>query len=453
MAFSRLSLGTLILSFVGSAMALFVPHFAYGQVRTEMKLFSDSFISPEFEATQKNNYQFVGASLKTESFSDAPLKMDISGGVAIGSPLLNYLNISEFYLQSRQSDSTTFYVGRKKMLWSELDARWDLGVWEPLFKWNPLSPERQGLTGIYWQIDKPQYTFMLFASPIFIPSQGPSFEIENGDFVKGNPWFHNPPQSVRIWDEATQMQYHMNQPSTSEIVMQNSYGAKLSFGDPQGFRVQTSYIYKPDNVLALGYQGSLDLSTLKGSVELKPQVFYHSLTGADVTYKWDQFRLGVSGIWDRPTKEKVYDDPAWTQPVFEDAVLMSPFVEWDNGVWALNFMRLDIYGGKVTEVGENQANEPLTNLYPFYQANQVSVLNNWYLGKGRRLMSKLSFTQSDKNDFQLLRVNARMRMSGLWTFFGEMQLLKAGPTDQGNQNDLAQFANNDRLMLGASYVF
>jgi len=453
MAFSRPSLGTLILSLVGSAMALLTPHFAFGQVRTEMKLFSDSFISPEFEATQKNNYQFVGASLKTEPFSDAPLKMDISGGVAVGSPLLNYLNISEFYLQSRQSDSTTFYVGRKKMLWSELDARWDLGVWEPLFKWNPLSPERQGLTGIYWQIDKPQYTFMLFASPFYIPSQGPSFEIQDGGFVKGNPWFHNPPQSVRIWDEATEMQYHMNQPSTSEIVMQNSYGAKLSFGDPQGFRVQTSYIYKPDNALALGYQGSLDLSTLKGSVELKPQVFYHSLTGADVTYKWNRFRVGVSGIWDRPTKEKVFDEVEWTQPVFEDAFLVSPCNEWDKGVWALNFMRLDIYGGKVTEVGENQANEPLTNLYPFYQANQVSVLNNWYLGKGRRLMSKVSFTQSDKNDFQLLRVNARLRMSGLWTFFGEMQMLKAGPTDKNNQNDLAQFANNDRLMFGASYVF
>lgn len=453
MAFRRPSLGTLILSLVGSAMALLMPHFAFGQVRTEMRLFSDSFISPKFEATQKNNYQFVGASLKTEPFSDTPLKMDISGGVAVGSPLLNYLNISEFYLQSNQSDSTTFYVGRKKMLWSELDARWDLGVWEPLFKWNPLSPERQGLTGIYWQIDKPQYTFMLFASPFYIPSQGPSFEIQDGDFVKGNPWFHNPPQSVRIWDEATEMQYHMNQPSTSEIVMQNSYGAKLSFGDPQGFRVQTSYIYKPDNSLALGYQGSLDLSTLKGSVELKPQVFYHSLTGADVTYKWNRFRVGVSSIWDRPTKEKVFDEPEWTQPVFEDAVLVSPFIEWDNGFWALNFMRLDIYGGKVTEVGENQANEPLTNLYPFYQANQVSVLNNWYLGKGRRLMSKVSFTQSDKNDFQLLRVNARLRMSGLWTFFGEMQMLKAGPTDKNNQNDLAQFANNDRLMLGASYVF
>jgi hypothetical protein len=116
-------------------------------------------------------------------------------------------------------------------------------------------------------------------------------------------------------------------------------------------------------------------------------------------------------------------------------------------------MRLDIYGGKVAEVGENQANEPLTNLYPFYEANQVSVLNNLYIGKGRRVISKVSFTQSDKNDFQLFRVNARLRLSGLWSFFGEMQMLKAGPTTDENQNELAQFVNNDRFMMGASYVF
>ncbi|WP_413557498.1 hypothetical protein [Bdellovibrio sp. HCB209] len=432
---------------------LALPGFAVAQVRTEMKLFSDSFISPEFEATQKNNYQFIGAAIKTEPFSDSALKMDISGGVAVGSPLLNYLNISELYVQTRQSESDSFFIGRKKMLWSELDARWELGVWEPLFKWNPLAPDRQGLSGIFWQTEGPAYSFTLFASPLYIPSQGPSFEIEGGDFVRGNPWFHQPPSSVRIWDEATQMQYNMNQPNTSEVVLQNSYGAKIAFGDPNGLKAQLSYMYKPDNTLAIGYQGSLDLSTLKGNVELRPQVFYHSLAGADLTYKAKKWRTGISAILDRPSKENLFDEPDWTQPVFEDAVLVSPFFEWDNGWWAFNLMRLDIYGGKVKEVGADLANEPLTNLYPFYEANQVSLLTNFSLGKARRLITKFSFTASDKNDFQLFRLNSRLRLSGLWSFFGEMQMLKAGPTTKDNQNEMSQFANNDRLMVGAAYVF
>ncbi|MDG0816180.1 hypothetical protein [Bdellovibrio svalbardensis] len=451
MAFKRSPVGTTILAVFGGVLTLLLPLFASAQVRTEMKLFSDSFISPEFEATQKTNYQFVGAQLKTESFSEDALRMDIAGGVAMGSPLMNYLNIGEFYYQSHQNASETFYIGRKKLLWNELDSRWNLGVWQPVFKWNPLAPEEQGLSGIFWQIDKPLYTFVLFGSPLYIPSQGPSFEIEEGDFAKGNPWFHQPPQSVRIWNEATKMQYRFDQPNTSEIVLQNSYGAKIAFGDPQGFRTQLSYLYGPDNVLAIGYQGSLDISTLKGNVELQPQVFFHSLTGADMTYKINRWKVGVSGLWDRPGKEKIFDEQ-WSQPLFEDALLVSPFVEWDNGLWAVNLMRLDIFGGEIKEVGENLANTPLTNLYPFQQANQISLMTNLGMGKGQRLIGKLSYTHSDKNDFQLIRINTRYRLSGLWSFFGEAQVLKAGPTSKSNVNDIAQFANNDRMMLGVSYA-
>ena len=451
MAFRRSPLGTILRAFWGGVLALLLPVMAGAQVRTEMKLFSDSYISPEFEASQKNNYQFVGAQLKTESFSNDNLRMDISGAVAMGAPLMNYLNISEFYYQSKQSDHESFFIGRKKMLWNELDSRWNLGVWQPVFKWNPLDPQEQGLSGIFWQVDKPGYSFMLFASPLFIPDQGPSFEIQNGDFTKGNPWFQQPPQSVRIWDQATAMQYHFDEPNTSQIVLQNSYGARVAFGDPRDFHVQLSYLYAPDNILAIGYQGSLDLATLKGNVELQPQVFFHSLTGADITYRYEQFKFGVSGIWDRPTKDKLFDDQ-WSQPTFEDAILVSPFVEWNNGVWGLSVMRLDIFGGQVTEVGENLANTPLTNLYPYQEANQIAVLGNFNLGHGERLFAKISYTQSDKNDFQMFRFNTRYRLSGLWSLFGESQILKAGPTDKNNVNDIAQFANNDRLMLGVAYA-
>lgn len=455
MAFKKIPSGVIIMVIWGSFTALFLPLFAGAQalpsIRTEMKLFSDSFVSPQFEATKKTNYQFVGAQIKTESFSEDALKMDIAGGIAMGSPLMNYLNITEFYYQNKQSNSESFYIGRKKMLWNELDSRWNLGVWQPVFKWNPLAPDEQGLSGLFWQLDKPLYTLVLLASPLYIPNQGPSFEIESGDFTKGNPWFHQPPQSVRIWDEATKMQYHFDQPNTTQIVLQNSYAAKIAFGDPQDFRVQLSYLYGPDNVLALGYQGSLDISTLKGNVELQPQVFFHSLAGTDVTYKRNHWKMGVSGIWDHPGKGKIFDDQ-WSQPLFEDAILLSPFVEWDNGVWAVNLMRLDVFGGQVKEIGENLANTPLTNLYPFQQANQISVLTNMNMGKGQRLIAKVSFMQSEKNDFELFRVNSRYRFSSAWSLFGEAQLLKAGPTSRSNVNDIAQFANNDRLMLGVAYA-
>ncbi|WII73817.1 hypothetical protein QJS83_07995 [Bdellovibrio sp. 22V] len=419
-----------------------------------MRVFSDSFISPSFEATQKTNYQFVGAQLKTDPFAEENLKMDVAGGVAMGAPLLNYLNISELYVQSRQSETETFYIGRKKILWNELDARWDLGVWEPLFKWNPLSPERQGLSGLFWQVDKPYYTLVLFASPLYLPDQGPSFEIENGSFVKGNPWFRRPPESIRIWSEATAIDYNFEKPNESQIVLQNSFGMKLSFGDPQSLRAQLSYAYKPSNQLAIGYEGNLDVAQLKGAVELQPQVFYHSLAGADVTYKANAFRIGVSGMWDRPNKDEIFK-AEWTHPEFSDAVLLSPFMEWNNGRWGVSLQHLDIFGGDVTEKGElaNPDRAALMTRYPYKQAQQVAFLTNMSFRKGRKLLSKISYTYSEKNDFELIRVSTRFRLSGLWSVIGEMQMVRAGALTASNQNEIAQFVNNDRLMVGAAYVF
>lgn len=436
------------------ALVLLTPLCSWSQVQTEMRLFSDSFISPTFEATQKTNYQFVGAQLKTDPFTEDSLKMDISGGVAMGAPLLNYLNIGEFYIQSRQSETQTFFFGRKRMLWNELDARWDMGVWEPLFKWNPLAPERQGLTGLFWQVDKPFYTLMLFASALYLPDQGPSFEIENGSFVKGNPWFRRPPESIRIWSEATAIDYHFDRPNESQMVLQNSFGLKLSFGDPQAFRGQFSYVYKPANQLAIGYDGSLDIGQLKGVVNLQPQVFYHSLAGGDLSYKVGAVRFGVSGTIDRPNKENNFEEQ-WTHPVFEDAVLLSPFVEWNNGRWGVSVQHLDVFGGNVKEEGDlaNPNRASLMSRYPYKQAQQIALMTNYGFRKDRRLMGRLSYTHSDKNSFDLIRLSSRFRISALWSVIGEMQIVKAGPLSADNQNEIAQFENNDRLMVGAAYVF
>lgn len=455
MAFKRVPIfGAIMTSLTGILVATLAPAFAFAHVQTEMRLFSDSFISPTFEASERTNYQFVGAHIKSDPFTDDAFKMDISGGVAVGAPLLNYLNISEFYLQTRQSETETFFMGRKKMLWNELDSRWDLGVWEPLFKWNPLNAENQGLTGLFWQVDKPFYTLVLFASPFFIPDQGPSFEIENGEFVKGNPWFRRPPESIRMWQEATEINYTFERPSESQIVLQNSFGMKMSFGDPQGLRTQLGYTYKPANQLAIGYEGNLNMAELKGDVKLQPQVFYHSLAGGDVSYKWDRFRFGVSGMYDKPSQDDNFTEQ-WTHPVFEDAVLVSPFVEWTTGSFGVSLQHLNIFGGEVTEEGEmaDSKRAPLMTRYPYQEATQLAVMGNFSFKRTTKLAAKVSYTHSEKNKFDLIRMSARLRLSNLWSFIGEMQMVKAEPSTKENQNEIAQFVNNDRMMLGAAYAF
>src|SRR5437868_15493991 len=77
---------------------------AEAQLRSDLRVFSDSFISPSFEATEKTNYQFAGMTLRSSPQSDDAIKMNIEGAVAFSAPPLNYLNSSEFYFQAKTSD-------------------------------------------------------------------------------------------------------------------------------------------------------------------------------------------------------------------------------------------------------------------------------------------------------------------------------------------------------------
>lgn len=427
---------------------------AKAQLRSDLRLFSDSFISPSFEANQKTNYQFVGLSLKSAPNAEDAVKVDVEGGVALGAPLLNYLNISEIYFQNKQSDNENLIIGRKLMTWNDLDKRWNFGLWQPLFQWNPLSSQEQGLSGIFWQADRQQYSVTIFASPIFIPNQGPTFEIADGSFVRGNPWFRRPPESVRIFKEVTQVDYNFERPDESQIVFQTSYGARLSFGTPDALMAQLSYMYKPSNELAIGYSGLLDTSKLRGLVDLKPQIFYHSLSGLDLSHRLGVFRYGVSGVYDRPQKDLEFEEK-WTHPEFKDAMLVSPFVELIYSGYTFALQALNVYGGEVHEVGDMASEDraPLTVRYPFQQAFKVSLETRYLLKSNQRLISRASYTMSDKNDFEYVQWNVNYRFSSLWSGFTELELVRAGDRTLQNQNEIAQYKNLDRFLVGAAYVF
>ncbi len=443
------------IGFASSLANLLLPLTAQAEVAVEVKLFSDAFISSDFEATARKNYQFLGAGLRTEPRSTDPLHMDLSGAVAFGEASLNYLNITEFYYEDKFIENGTFSVGRRKMNWSDLDSRWGLGLWEPVFKWNPLSPERQGLSGLFWQAPfNRHFDLTLFASPLFFPDQGPSYDIADGSFVRTNPWFHRPPDSIKIFGETTQIEYQLQTPNDAQVVFQTSYGAKLAFGDPQNLYFQVSYTYKPSNQLAIGYSGILDIPKDRGVVDLQPQVFFHHLTGADLSYQFSRFKAGASGLYDQPEQNKIFDDQ-WTHPVFENALLLSVFTEIQFENFKIYLQRLDVSGGRVTEEGSlaSPTRPALMMVYPFRQANEIGLTGHLSFSEDRKLLSTLSYLQDDKNSFSLLKFNSTFRLSRLWSFFGEVQLIDASPITVDNQNEIAQYVNNDRYMIGAGYAF
>lgn len=439
------------------AMCFSVLGFSQGwaQVRSQAKLFNQSFLSPSFEGSNQNQYQFLGIHLKNEDHDNGIFQTDIEGAFAFGAPLLSYTKINEIYVQIPTGETQKLSIGRQKMNWSELDTRWNFGVWQPVFKWNPLSPESQGLFGLFWNFDTTWSSMSFFASPIYFPSQGPNFEInQNGEFVKGNPWFRRPPDSIKILDEVSKVEYTFDKPTESSVVLQSSYGAKFRVFNTEGSRIQFSLAYKPMNILGLGYDGVLDIAKDRGSVTIQPAVYYHSLMGLDMVWVQKFVKFGVSSIWEKPQKTPEFE-PRWTYPEMDPSQIVSGFIDFDFRYVQFSLERLKVFGGDVNEVGDLASADraAITTRYSFKEANRMSLKNVILVRKGRKILNQLALTQSALNQFQIVQLKSQMQFSSTWTVYGDLQLVKADELTRQNQNEIAQFANNDQLSLGVNYAF
>lgn len=428
---------------------------ATAELRSELRWSSDSFLSPAYDQAGPGTSQFVGAAFHNID-PEADLRVDLRGAYASGSPLLSYFNVKEFSYQAKINRQQQFAVGRRKVDWSELDRRWNYGLIEPVFKWNPLDPESQGLTGFFWQTKAKNLSLTLFGSFFFIPEQGASFEIDSdGRFVRGNPWFRRPPDTIRIFSQVSQIEYNFDRPREADIVFQPSYGAKLELFADTPWLLRLSGFYKPMNQLALGYDGVLDIPRDRGSVEIMPSVIYHQVLAADLVYRSSRFRVGASGIYDLPSTENTFEE-RWTRPVFSEATILSPFVDvLLSSDWTLRLQRLQVFGEEVAEEGPlaDPSRASITSRYPYREANEVGIEYSHSVSRSRSLDLRSSYMWSDENSFQLIRLGGRLALTNDWSIQSELNLVQAEELSSTNRNDIAEFRNNDRFVMGVGYAF
>lgn len=428
---------------------------ARAEVQSELRLQSESFLSPTYSSTPQTNYQSVNAAFKTPDKAPDELRMDVRGSYSFGAPLLSTMNIREFQYHTKLGERQTFSMGRRLQTWNELDRRWNFGVIEPVFKINPLSPERQGLTGLFWDVQNPGFQLSLFGSFFYLPDQGPSFELNgNGEFVRGNPWFRSPPQAIRVMSEVSQVEYRFQRPNETQIVLQPSYGARLEVGDEWGWKFRASQFYKPMNQLALGYDGQLDIPRDRGVVDLQPQVVFHSVSAADVLFNQKTWRTGFSGMWDRPAKDRAFDD-RWTSPLYSDAVLGTAFVDWIfTRHWKLSWQAMAVSGGEVTETGAlaSSTRAPINSRYPFHEAQQIGLETQLKLA-GQRTWLRGSYAQSERDQFRWVRAEGRVDFQSNWILQGEMQLVDGADLNKDNRNEISAYRDNDRISVGVGYAF
>lgn len=438
------------------ALMLILGYFqAWAQVNSSLVLQNDSFISPDFQATDQTQYQYFGWRAKNLEDSQ-PLGVDAEAVIAFGAPLLNYIKVKELSYQFQTSEREFFTMGRHHQHWSELDSRWAFGVIEPTFEWNPLNRESLALTGVSWLRKEGHYSLSAFWSPLFIPDQGPSFEIDNeGRFSRKNPWFQTPPDSFRPFPNATsdsKIQYRLERPPDSEIVSQSTLGASFEMNWSPQMLSRFTYFYKPMNQLGLSYRGAYVLSTDEGLVDILPQVTLHRLISGDFVWKSGIVELGLSYIGDQPTNNPI--DPEWTNPRYQEAQIYSTYVQLNFRRQKWSFETLNVEGGEVIEVGDlaSPVRAPISSRYPMTQALKIRHQLNLPLKGFQRVSWDTSWTRSERNQFDLLQFRGTFHVNRRWQVYTDMQFVRAEALTSENVNDVASFADNDRLMVGVAHA-
>lgn len=442
----------------------------------------ESYLNREKPPAGVPDYSQFGAHFKTETegrFFKGVLELGGSFATAVE----NYSNVyvPEAYLELPTSGfaeaefegdfRARLTVGRRLETWSVLDRAWDLGLWEPLNRFDALRPIDQGLTGAFVEAGTGALRLVVFASPIYIPEQGGSFSLQNGKFRSSSPWFVEPTDRLILFSETTQVQYDLRTPSTGSVIAHPSGGVLLRYGSFQdGFHAQTSYAIKPRNQLSTPFEGSLNLTdtTSFAFVQIEPQVIYHQLAATDVGYGLvssdgeRSFSVGVSALYDMPINEEA---PArLTYQDLDPLLLLSPRVAFGFGIGTLTDVELSLSylsssGGGFTMRGPFASEKNVFgSRVPFREA--VALDGRVAVGRGRRstftlgsrwieeLAEKGSLLSADASlDFSVNGQTQDWRVS----LIGDVLGSRLAPNE--NQGYVSRYRGNDRWMSQLRLVF
>ena len=419
---------------------------SYSEIQTALWAQGLSFLSPDYENTNKKNFMFMGVTLKTESKSKDAFKINLTGQYAPENSILGYLNVREIYYTVDIFGYSKLHLGRKLFNWSSLDANWNLGIYQPLFKWNPLIPEKQGLTGFFWQKSSSNFDLILFFSPLYIPDQGASYELKDGQFQSSNPWFPIPPQNIKFQEQLLPIDYEISKPDVNSVIYQTQYGLKLRLGEVNGYFANLAGMSKPSNQLALGYKGTL--ITTRVHIEVTPKVYFENIYSADLGYRQDWGLIQWSLLYSKPQNPKF--DSTFNAPEFESSLSWGPQFLYKYDKYELFLSYLGTNGGEIKDVGPDASPDriSLSQRFLYREAMQAQIKYTNIIWNQLKLDSSLQYISSSKEGFRQIRFKNFFKIKGSLAFWLDLLLID---TNSSILSNLEPYKSSDQIWVGINY--
>lgn len=432
-----------------------------------------------------NNYERLNARVWMQGDGRVTGGLDATVSVAANSDRLGYFSIPEVYLKTysyanyKETRSQWFVFGRKLEEWSRVDSYWKLGVTQPLFSADLLRPQEQGFVGLFLNLEiAPNLQFMGLYSPVFIPEQGPPFEVRNNKILSPSPWFSSPTNSFVLYNGTADIFYSVNTPSIMSIVRKETKGARVLLGHlDDGAWLKMSYMQKPRNQLRLPFEGQLNLtgSSSVARVDIFPRVVFHQTKSIDFGYDAKAWSFWFSWLRDEPTFDKV--DSLLTAQTLSQQELFSPALQTHFSIGEKQDLKVSIAyleqkGGEWSEVGPlatadgNIFTPPMTFSHAwktelFWSSRPAdlggnnkaaSAANHDGVAMSKKWTAAFSFLKDLVSSSQWASADLAWFFNARWnTHFGfDIISSDAKSTDA---NVLSRFRANDRYLLDVRYVF
>jgi hypothetical protein len=435
---------------------------AQADVSTTLNVEGLSFISPDYENTQDKSFSFVAASIrskKTATQEISVFNIDLEAKYAVGKPILSYTNAREIYF-FQESESVNISYGRRLHTWSQLDQTWELGFFQPQFRWNPLDPSAQGLVGIFLDNHELNTTlsseqnlrWTLFGSPLFVPDQGPGYELKQGQFAASNPWFNPPPQNVEFAGQIVPIDYNVHVPETNEVLFQSTYGAQIVYQFDSGIYVQTSFISKPSHQLALTYKAVLVADRVKADVI--PKMYREQNLAIDAGYKQDWGSVGLMFLSNSP--DPIVADLNYNYPEIKPSLSWGPQAKLNLEHFNFFASALMVSGGEVLDRGPDagQVTTSLTSKYQLRTAYQLGANFRNRLNRVTTYQSEVNWTEGLNSALKILKIRNQFNFyRSIGIYVDVLFVETADRAETTATSNVTHLQNLDQILLGANYEF
>ncbi len=368
------------------------------------------------------------------------------------------VSVSDLFL-SRKLGAKHFFLGRKRRPWSLSDEFFHIGLWQPMTRWDYFELRPQGLTGLFLGHQGADWFSEFFVSPVFLPDQGPAFEINQGQFASSNRWFWAPQSSVGILKDQSKIFYILDKPSWDEVVFQFSAAGRWLWEPSRvhGFWGQVALADKPVNQFHLRVDGRLDLKDQEVKVRVKPLIVRHTLATGEMGWRSMDQQISLAVHRDHPRVSK-------KGPLEIDSELVPSWFAVLMGSQRLGFLgapRTTLDGGYLKRFRDDIVANSLVSSkvessygrFDFEDLLHVGMSQNVSVSRIREWVVALRWWIAPEQRGSWLSASSSWK----WTSDLHSQIKFDVLGTELSRDDSAQFIsryrNNDRVMVGMTYVF